>query len=306
MHFMAVFNRDGGTFRTMDVPQFADGCRQIMAEHGHSIDVRVVAGAALLAELEDVAGDASADALLAGGGDGTVSAAAQACFRTGMPLAVVPAGTMNLFARALGIPLVPEEAVRALAKGRVIAVDIATANGRPFVHQYSVGIHARLVRIRETMRYHGRWGKIVATLRAFRLAVTRPPRFSVDIHTPRGNETRQASGIVVSNNPLGEGHIPHADGVDRGVLGIYVAAPMSALGLVKLWLQVMIGAWRANPQISEKEVTSVTLRFRRRKASARALIDGELVALEDRIDILIHPLALNVVAPAPEPGTAPA
>jgi len=305
MHFIAVFNRDGGTFRTMDVPQFAETCRQILAEHGHGLDARIVAGDNLLAELERAAGEAACQALLAGGGDGTVSAAAQACFRTGMPLAVVPAGTMNLFARALGMPLAPEEAVRALARGSVTGVDVATANGRLFVHQYSVGIHARLVRIRETMRYHGRWGKIIATLRALRLAVSRPPRFDVDIHTPRGSETRQASGIVVSNNPLGEGHIPHADGLDHGVLGVYVAAPMSALGLVRLWLQAMVGAWRANPQVSEKEVTSVTLRFRRRKASARALIDGELVALEDRVDIRIHPQALKVVTPAPSLETVP-
>jgi electron transport complex protein RnfE len=67
-------------------------------------------------------------------------------------LAILPAGTMNLFARAMKVPLVLEEALEAIADGEVGAVDIATANGRPFVHQFSVGIHARLVRIREKLK----------------------------------------------------------------------------------------------------------------------------------------------------------
>lgn len=306
MHFIAVFNKDGGRFRSMDVAAFSDRCAQILAEHGHTVEARIVSGGDLLDALHRAATDSAAQAILVGGGDGTVSAAAEACYGTGMPLAVVPAGTMNLFARALGLPLGLEEAVRALAAGRVTAVDIATANGRPFVHQYSVGIHTRLVRIRETIGYRSRWGKILATLRAFRLAVSRPPRFDVEILTPRGGESRVASGIMVSNNVLGEGHIPHADAMDRGVLGVYVAEPMSTQAVAKLWFQVMIGSWRANRQVSEKEVNSVILTFRRRKPSAQALIDGELVALDDRVEIRIHPRGLNVVAPVRERAAAAA
>jgi diacylglycerol kinase family enzyme len=306
MHYIGVFNQDGGRFRTMDLQAFSARAREILAEHGHTLDARIVAGSDLIPELERAANDPAAQALLAGGGDGTVSAAAQVCFRTGMPLAVLPAGTMNLFARALKVPLVPEEALKALAAGTSMGVDIASANGRPFVHQYSVGIHTRLVRIRETMNYRSRWGKIVATLRAFGLAVSRPPRFDVEIRTPRGAEARVASGITVSNNLLAEGHIPHADSMDRGVLGVYVAEPMSTRALATLCLQVMIGAWKSNPLVSEKEVTSVSLRFRRRKPSAQALIDGELVALEDRVDIRIHPRALNVIAPAVQSAPVPA
>lgn len=303
MHFIAVFNRDGGRFRDMDLQAFGVRAGKIMARHGHTLDIRIVAGRDLIPELVKAASDSSAQAVLAGGGDGTVSAAAEACFGTGMPLAVIPAGTMNLFARALRIPLVPEEAVEALAAGKVTGVDIATANGKPFVHQYSVGIHTRLVRIRETISYHSRWGKILATLRAFRLAMSRPPRFAVEIRMPLGTEVREASGITVSNNLLGEGHIPHADAMNRGVLGVYVAEPMSTQALAKLCFQVMVGAWKANPLVSEKEVTSVSLSFRKRKSSAQALIDGELVKLEDCVDIEIHPRALNVIVPAVQTAT---
>lgn len=302
MHFIGVLNRDGGRFRSMDLGAFAVRVDEIMAAHGHTAEMRIVAGRDLIPELLRAAKDPAADALLAGGGDGTISAAAEVCFRTGMPLGVIPAGTMNLFARSLRIPLQPEEAVKALAAGKRIGVDIATANGRPFVHQFSVGIHARLVRIRESLKYRGRLGKMLASMRAIAMAVDRPPRFDAEIRTTHGVEIRKASGITVSNNLLGEGHIPHADSIDRGVLGVYVVDPMPAFALLKLCVQVLMGTWKGHPLVSEKEVTFVSLRFPKRKPSARALIDGELITLEKRVDIQIHPRALNVIAPVTQPA----
>ena len=153
MRFVGVFNRDGGTFRTMDMDQFSAEATRILGEHGHSIEIELVEGKQLIAALERAVARKDVDVLLAGGGDGTISAAAEAAFRSGMPLAVLPAGTMNLFARSLHLPLDLPGALNAIATGEVRAVDIATANGKPFVHQYSVGIHTRLVRIREEMTY---------------------------------------------------------------------------------------------------------------------------------------------------------
>src|SRR5690606_18763132 len=116
--------------------------------------------------LARVAAAPDVDVVLAGGGDGTVSAAAGALMETGKALAVLPAGTMNLFARGLGIPLDLEDAVAALATGTVRAVDIATVNGRPFIHQFSVGLHSELIQRREAMSYSSRPGKIRASVMA--------------------------------------------------------------------------------------------------------------------------------------------
>jgi len=154
MRVIGVFNRDGGTFRTTDMEAFARRAMEIFAAHGQSLETRVVAGDELVDELRDAAG--RADLLLAGGGDGTISAAAAAAYRKGIPLAVLPAGTMNLFARSLSVPLNLDDALDALAGGEVRSVDIATANGRPFIHQFSVGIHPKLVKLRETLSYRSR------------------------------------------------------------------------------------------------------------------------------------------------------
>lgn len=297
MRFIGVLNRDGGTFKTLDMTAFCERATTVFAAHGHELECRVVAGRELLAELERAATDPICEALLAGGGDGTISAAAEIAFRRTMPLAVVPAGTMNLFARAVGVPLDLEQALQALAAGHIEAVDIATANGQPFVHQFGVGIHARLVRIRDGMIYSSRIGKMLASVRAVVAAVVKPLRFHVDIETPGGSERVRCSGLAVSNNPLAEGHVPYADGLDQGVLGLYVVKPMSPWALGMLLVAVILGRWKGFAEISDRETRRVNLSFPRNKASTQAVIDGELINLEDEVDIHIHPGALKIVAP---------
>lgn len=297
MRFIGVFNRDGGTFRTRDMEAFAADATAVFAARGHSLDCRIVEGRNLIRELEQAARGAEADTLLAGGGDGTISAAAASCYRHDMPLAVLPAGTMNLFARSLKVPLDLEAALAALAGGELGRVDIATANGRPFVHQFSVGMHSRLVRIRNELPYRSRMGKIVASVRATMASLSRPLVFDAEVLTPGGIENRRATAIAISNNLLGEGHVPYAEQVDRGVLGVYVVRPMPPAELARLVVSLVAGTWKHHPLVSERQVEQVTLSFPRRKASAKAVIDGELVDLEKRIELKVHRGALRVVAP---------
>lgn len=299
MHIEAVFNRDGGTLRTMDMEAVCRQARAAFDRHGHTLDCKVVSGRAVERHLRAAATRNGVDAVLAGGGDGTISAAAAIAYQTGMPLAVLPAGTMNLFARALKVPLDLNEALEALAGGQVGQVDVATANGRPFVHQFGVGIHARLVRIREGMVYRSRLGKMLASLRAIAATAVRPPVFEAELRTAHGVETIRVSGIAISNNRVGDGHIPYADRLDAGVLGVYVAAPVSTSELIALAAGILWGSWRSSPFVSETEVSSVTLRFPRRKRGARAVIDGELVRLERSVELAIHPGALRVIMPRP-------
>jgi diacylglycerol kinase family enzyme len=297
MHFIGVLNRSGGTFRLTDMDSFAARAEAVFAAAGHTIECRIIEGSELIAELERASTEPAADVVIAGGGDGTVSAAAAVSFRTGKPLAVLPAGTMNLFARTLRMPLNLDEALGAIAEGRMYEADIATANGRPFVHQYSVGLHARLVRIREELPYRNRWEKLAASIRAVFAALAKRLQFQVEIVTPRGRERRIASGVTVSNNLLGEDHVPHADVIDGGVLGVYIAKPMTWTQALRFMVLVPIGRWKGHPRVSEREVTEVTLTFPRRKRTARAVIDGELVPLEPRVHLETHPGALRVVAP---------
>ena len=118
MRFIAVLNRDGGTLRTVDLEDFERRLTATIEHAGHQIAVEVVSGSAVEKALAKAA-DAGVDVVIAGGGDGTVSVAAAALMNMSTALAILPAGTMNLFARSLGIPLALDAAVAAFADGAV-------------------------------------------------------------------------------------------------------------------------------------------------------------------------------------------
>ena len=295
MRVIGVLNRDGGTFKTMDMPAFAKKAETVFANAGHELEARVVAGADLIRELKRAA--AEAELLLAGGGDGTVSAAAAIAQASGVALAALPAGTMNLFARSLGIPLGLEAALGALASGVEHRVDIATANGRPFIHQFSVGIHPKLVRLREALTYRSRVGKMIASVRAALGAMFNPPLFQAEIITPEGLERRRVAGISISNNPLDEGHLPLPDRLDQGLLGIYLMKPMTVPAMARLAFGLLRGKFRSLPEIIDKQAPEVTIRFPRWTSRARAVIDGELIPLDNRVAFKVLPGALRVIVP---------
>jgi diacylglycerol kinase family enzyme len=294
----ALFNRDGGTLRTMDLDAFCAKAKAVFEQEGHTLDCRVIEGKSVEAELRKAAHDDDVEMVLAGGGDGTISAAAAMAFKSGKPLAVLPAGTMNLFARALGMPLDLERALVAIARGKLDRIDVATANGQPFVHQFGVGIHARLVRIRNGMAYGSRVGKMLASLRAILASAVNPPRFEVELHSAEGNRTVTASGIAISNNPLDDSPVPIAATLTAGVLGVYIAQSVTTNELLALAFDVMTGRWRSNAAVSETEVRELVLRFPKRKRGTHAVIDGELIDLETVVTLQVHPKALPVILPA--------
>lgn len=300
MRVKAVLNRGGGTLRTMDLDAFTARARDIFADAGHELDCVVVDGDGVADALRRAATSDGTDALLAGGGDGTISSAAATAFETGVPLGILPAGTMNLFARALRMPLDLDAALHAIAHGQVRHIDIATANGRPFVHQFGVGIHARLVRIRSHMVYGSRWGKMLASLRAIGAAAVDPPRFEVEVYGGGATSRRTVSGIAVSNNPLDNAPVPVAKSLDSGLLGVYLASSVTTHELFNLGIDVLTGRWRDNAMVSEVETPQLTLHFPKRRRGHHAVIDGELIALDPSVHLKIHHEALKVILPSAE------
>jgi diacylglycerol kinase family enzyme len=83
-----------------------------------------------------------ADRIAAAGGDGSLGPAALLALRASLPLAVLPVGTANSFARWLGLPLDVEDAARLAASEAVATatIEVALAGGRPFVNVASAGL----------------------------------------------------------------------------------------------------------------------------------------------------------------------
>jgi diacylglycerol kinase (ATP) len=90
--------------------------------------------------------DESYHAVVAVGGDGTVREVISGLSREDVPVGVVPMGTANVLARELRLPFEPERAARVIAARHVRRLDLARANGRPFLLVAGVGLDAEVTR----------------------------------------------------------------------------------------------------------------------------------------------------------------
>lgn len=238
------------------------------------------------------------DAVLAGGGDGTISTAAGLFANHKTILGILPLGTMNLFARALGIPLKLEDAVELLTEGEKHPIDIGEVNGMIFVHHVTLGLHPRIVAGRERERYRSRLTKKLAWLKTWWKLIRRAPRMTLQLTVDSDRVTLKTASLIVANNPFIEklGGLPHSEVPNRGKLAIYAARTRDWRELLAMSAQASIGKWESNSKIDflmGGEVTIGTLRHR-----LRVSIDGELAYLQTPIRAKILPSSLWVLCPA--------
>lgn len=225
------------------------------------------------------------------GGDGTINAAVSAALRAGVPLLVVPAGTLNHFARDIGIESV-DDAVAALQKGEAIAVDVGTVNDRVFVNTFSVGAYVDLVHARE--RYEHRLGKWPAVL-AGAIEVLRdgkPVECRVDGVERRmwllfaGNCRYQPAGLAPSGRPR----------LEDGDLDIRIVDASTPLARIRLLAALATGTLATSRVYQYRAATSLTL------SSATAelgyCVDGETAGAEMQLDVGKEPRSLIVYRPA--------
>ncbi|WP_173934112.1 diacylglycerol kinase family protein [Chelativorans sp. Marseille-P2723] len=297
MRIIAVLNRDSGTLSTMNLEELGDRISETFYRAGHIIELRTVTGTEVAASLREATQSEAADAVLVAGGDGTASLAAGLMADSPKALAILPTGTMNLFSRSLRIPLDIDAAITALADGRIRMVDIARANGRPFVHQFSIGIHPQLIRLREQIPFEGRPGKLLASARAAVTTIMRPHNLKVALSIEGKELITNTSAISVTNNLYGEGHLPYADRLDGGILGIYATRARRRWELIAFLANMALGRWRNNEQVDIYEAREVRLRILSPARRFQCALDGELSVLEEEVHIHLCPRSLAVLVP---------
>jgi diacylglycerol kinase family enzyme len=278
-----------------DPEAIAEDLAEIFADHGHSVGLQVLSGEEAIGAIAGICREKACDAVVVGGGDGTVSAAAAAAAESGLALGILPLGTMNLFARALGIPLRPAAAAAALAASETADVDIGEVNGRYFTHHVTLGLHPRMIRVRERLRYASRLGKIWASGQAWWMVVRQPPRLDLRIVTDGEAFRRRTAALLVSNNPLGEGHLPYADDPRQGKFGVYVALSRRWQHLLQLAAQIGLGDISGNPLLERRLAEEVEIASGAK--TMRASVDGEIVALETPLRFTLHHRGLTVLRP---------
>jgi diacylglycerol kinase family enzyme len=159
MRVTVLVNRRSGSVRKEKVT--AGSLREMFEKAGIEADVRILPGE----ELCDAAREAvkaGAEAVVAGGGDGTLRAVASVLVDGEVPLGVLPLGTLNHFASDLKIPTDLEAAARLIQEGEVRALDVGEVNGEIFLNNSSLGFYPPIVQARDQEMRRSKHGKWVA------------------------------------------------------------------------------------------------------------------------------------------------
>lgn len=159
-----------------------------------------------LPELFELGVKSGAAALGMAGGDGSVNCAAGIAIEHGLPLLVVPAGTLNHLARDLGVESVAD-AVGTVQQGRAIEMSVGEIDGRLFLNTASFGGYVEMVDARERYeRYLGKWSAVLVALVKV-LWSWEPLDLELDGHRRKvwlvfvGNGAYQPKGFVPSRRP---------------------------------------------------------------------------------------------------------
>jgi diacylglycerol kinase family enzyme len=233
------------------------------------------------------------------GGDGTVNAVATALAGTSTPMLVLPGGTLNHFARDLGVPLDPAEAALLVRDGVQRRVDVAEVNGRVFVNNSSIGAYPLTVTLRDRLLEEGAGGKWSAMARAALRTFRRFPTLRVHIDGDDGAIDIETPFVFVGNNVYraeGPGALAR-DRLDGARLGVITAETTTRREAVGVALLVALGRldgasalWRGEPA----ELTVETA-----VASLLVSLDGEVARLQPPLRYRSQPGALVVIAPPP-------
>jgi diacylglycerol kinase family enzyme len=292
----AVINSRSGAAADKSPGEVEKLLTSAFAEGGRKLTVEMVEPDQVEAKLGQAA-NGDADAIIAGGGDGTVRTAASLLLNSNKALGILPLGTINRLARDLGIPLDLDEAALTLAKAEVKAIDVAMIQDRVFLCNSMIGLTPELTEQRQRLR--GRpLGERVAGYAAVFLRLWRS-RKGLELVVDDANEKRSVRvlSLVVSNNCYAEqpSLMPHRPHLDQGRLGVYMSKHQRGAALLGALLKAALGRWRSDPNIERLHGRSIVIHSQ--LPSIKASNDGEVETLTFPLTYAIRPLALQVLVP---------
>jgi diacylglycerol kinase family enzyme len=259
-------------------------------------------GQDIAAVARDAAGS-SDRIVIAAGGDGTINAVATALAGSDKVLGVLPVGTLNHFAKDLGVPLDLETAVRTIKDGEIAAVDVGEVNGRIFINNSSLGIYPQIVSRREAQQQRLARGKWPAFFWATIQALRRFPFLDLRITFEGQQIFRRTAFLFVGNNEyeIAGFNLGSRTCVNAGKLGLYLSHRTGRFGLFRLAFHALFGRVDQEKDFDAFCVTEA--RIETRKSRLLVALDGEVERMETPLQYRIRPAALHVLVPRAKPAT---
>ncbi|HSD87622.1 MAG TPA: diacylglycerol kinase family protein [Kofleriaceae bacterium] len=309
MKVAIVLNARAGTLDREQRQQRADEILAACRQRGIDASTHLCEGARLTETARMLARRGDLDAVVAAGGDGTVSAVAAGVVGTGVPLGVIPLGTLNHFAKDLGIRDV-DTAIDAIARGETQPIDVGEVNGRVFINNSSIGLYPEIVVQRDEERQAKGTGKWRAMLRAAWRILVRFPLLHVAIALAGKVFSAKTPVVFVGNNEyevnvLATRSLGVRKQINRGVLAVYTMRTTSRLKMLWVALKELLQEGEP-PELEMHTVDRADIVATKR--SLEVAIDGEVVRMRPPLAYRSRPGALRVFIPPSlrEPEAHPA
>lgn len=299
MKVRVIVNRSGGTLKANKESDDDAKARLNAAFEaaGAEADIRMLAPEALADAFAEAATAPGLDAVVAGGGDGTISGAAACLAGTGRTLGILPLGTLNHLARDAGIPVALDRAAALIAAGHSRPIDLAEVNGRVFVNNSAVGLYPDMVRFRDEQQARTGRGKRIAMLSASLRALRSFRRRRLWISAPGIEAPLRTPLLFVGNNryQVKLFALGRREALDRGELCVYAVRAGNRAHLFWAGLRGIFGQLDQRRDFITAFVTEAEIRS---DMPALVLsIDGETATMATPLRYRILPGALRLIVP---------
>ena len=236
---------------------------------------------------------ADVDAIIVGGGDGTLNALLPEILRADKPLGVLPLGTANDFAQSIDLTSDLAAAVETIATGRTRSVDVAFANGKPFLNAINVGLGERVA------AEHGGVFKTVFGVLAYPLKwwdawrANDPfaARIVIDHEHPIRFKAEQVS-VANSQSFGGRFQLDETNTIDSGKLSVAGMRPKGFLSWLRLLLKLTKGNVNDAADAGVMPAKSVRIETQPKRAFSA---DGDRAG-QTPVDISVEKQVLTVFA----------
>lgn len=229
--------------------------------------------------------------VVAVGGDGTVNEVARALRHTGVSLAIIPMGSGNGLARALGLPMNVGQASAIAAGGVEELIDCCQANEEPFFCTCGMGFDAEVSAAFAEAPFRGFLSYAKTSIEHY--IKYRPELYTIEIE---GEDTIQTEAFVVAAANASQygnnAHIAPRASMQDGKVDIVVLRPFNVLNLPQITLQLFSKKLEENAHQSSYQASRAT--FIRSHAGIVHL-DGEPMEMPERIEISVLPSSIRVV-----------
>jgi diacylglycerol kinase (ATP) len=278
-------------------PERRDELEEFLEALGDRSAVRVIEPQGFdefVAALSDAA--ASANVVAAIGGDGTQRLAAHALKNSSACLAVVPAGTVNLLARVLGIDSI-QVAASAIRSGHRRTLDSGFVDDETFVLNASTGYDAAVMqRVDDSAKRWGRLGYFVTGLRT--LSTQRPAHVEVSVDGDVFYEGRAMTVMVTNVGERGSAEFTVAPGSapDDGQLDVLVQRSDTAPAMLRMIWALRLGRQPRSEDLLVAHGRSIDVRW---AGPVPAQCDGDATGQLTEAHHRVDPGSLTVCVPAP-------